>query len=187
MMSFDDFYMGASGLSRASRVQPMCIQLVAPLQICNVLSQSLLYRLSTNDGLITSEGTLVPGEVVDVHSLYHMFAQKVYISLRCLNYCWSKWTKIFTRKVPYPPSEKLIDVTLQSMELIYQSVEITLPPLDFQLSLREHLLRISCPVLICNRFGGLCDMPFSLVLHCMNNSTRLIFAPNQIWYFVGIV
>ena len=35
--------------------QPLCIQLLPPLQLCNVLSQPLLYRVSNKDAIISSE------------------------------------------------------------------------------------------------------------------------------------
>jgi hypothetical protein len=37
-------------------IRPMCIQLLAPLQLCNVLSQPLLYRIADKEGLVSSEG-----------------------------------------------------------------------------------------------------------------------------------
>jgi hypothetical protein len=134
--------------------RPMCIQLLAPLQLCNVLSQPLLYRIADKEGLISSEGVLLPGDVLDVHSLYQLFSGKVYMSVRLLNYCWSTWVKIFTRNNPYPTSERLTEVTLTSMELVYSNIDPhILPPLGITFAMREHVLRISCPVLISNRTG----------------------------------
>ena len=133
--------------------QPMCVQLLAPLQICNLVCQPLLYRLADKDGIITSEGILIPGHVVDIHSVFQMFTKQIYLSLRMVNYCWSKWTKILSRRVPYVPSEKVVDITLQSMELIHEGNNLNLPPINIAMSIREHFVRLSCPILISNRTG----------------------------------
>jgi hypothetical protein len=156
MVSLDDIYnlsMAASSFTRQATLQPMCVQLLPPVQICNLLPQPLLYRISDRDGLITSEGVLLPGEPVDIYSMYQLFSQKIYLSIRLLNYCWSKWTKIFTRTNPYPATEKLIDISLHSMDLIYRTMDLALPTLDLTLSVREHIFRISCPNIISNRTG----------------------------------
>jgi hypothetical protein len=150
----------------------------------------LLYRIADADGLISSEGVLLPGEVVDLHSTSWLFNSKIYVSLRLVNYSWSRWTKIFTRSSPYPTTEKLIDVTLTSLELThyyqYTTVEgiegqqraagagagagtmmkeFAIPTLGLNLGMREHFIRISCPLLISNRTGLSLDM-------CESNSTE---------------
>ncbi len=51
----------------------------------------MLYRLADASGLITSECVLLPGEMVDIHSLFKMFLSKIFISVRMLNHCW--WSK----------------------------------------------------------------------------------------------
>ena len=154
-VNFDEIYNLTfnKGAHEQGLAQPMCIHLLAPLQLCNVVAQPLLYRLANKEGLVTSEGIILPGEVVDIHSLTQLFAGKLYISVRVLNYCWSKWVKVFTRSSPYPTSERVAEVVLASMEMVYQSSDLSLPPLGLSLSMREHFIRIACPVLISNRTG----------------------------------
>lgn len=134
-------------------VQSLCVQLVAPLQIANLVCQPVAYRLADTDGLITAEGVIPTGEVVDVHSLSQLFHNKIYLSLRLPNYCWSKWTKIFTRSSPYPSAEKIFEATLNSLDLSHQGTYLNMPALDIVISLREHMVRLSCPVIINNRSG----------------------------------
>jgi hypothetical protein len=139
--------------------QPLCLQFVAPLQLCNVICQPLLYRISDKDGYITSEGVLIPGEVIDIHSMFQLFTSQIYISLRMLNFSWSKWSKIFTKNKPYKMKETIIEIALDSLELLHQDnsssqpIEFMLPTITLILSLRENFLRISCPVVISNRSG----------------------------------
>ena len=154
-VNFDEIYNLTfnKGAHEQGLAQPMCIHLLAPLQLCNVVAQPLLYRLANKEGLVTSEGIILPGEVVDIHSLSQLFAGKLYISVRMLNYCWSKWVKVFTRSSPYSASERIAEVVLASMEMVYQGSDLSLPPLGLSLSIREHFIRISCPVLISNRTG----------------------------------
>jgi hypothetical protein len=143
----------ASSQYRSIIAQPMCFQLIAPLQLCNLLSQPLLYRIAENEGYVVSEGTLLPGEVVDVHSVVQLFAKRIFISIRLLNYCWSKWTKILSKNNPFPATEKLYEIPLTSMNLLHQSSDLTLPTVDVICSMRENLVRISCPVIIRNCTG----------------------------------
>lgn len=147
---------GSSGptlKSRGANAQPLCIQLLAPLQLCNLLPQALLYRLADAEGLITSEGTLLPGEMVDVHSVFKLFASRIFISVRMLNYCWSKWNLVFSRTSPYSTTERSTDLTLTSMNFMHQSKELTLPTVDLSMVMKENLVRFSCTVLISNRTG----------------------------------
>ena len=50
-------------------------------------------------------------------------------------------------------AEKLIEVTLMSMELVYQKSDLQFPPLGLTFTMREHFIRISCPILLSNRSG----------------------------------
>lgn len=142
-----------------SMAQPLCLHFVAPLQVCNLICQPLLYRISDKDGYITSEGVLIPGEIIDIHSMFKLFTSQIYISIRMLNFSWSKWSKIFTKNKPYKMKETIIEITLDSLELLYQDnsnlqpIEFMLPNITIILSLRENFLRISCPVVISNRSG----------------------------------
>jgi hypothetical protein len=70
--NFDDLYNLTfnKGALDPAQAQPMCVHLLAPLQLCNVVSQPLLYRLANKEGVVSSEGVILPGEIVDIHSLY---------------------------------------------------------------------------------------------------------------------
>jgi hypothetical protein len=144
--------------SRGANAQPMCIQLLAPLQLCNLIPQPLLYRLADADGLITSEGVLLPGELVDVHSIFKLFVSRIFISVRMLNYCWSKWTLVFSRTSPFANTEHNTDLTLSSLSLKHDGKELTLPSVDVTMVAREYLIRFCCSVLISNRTGLLLDL-----------------------------
>ena len=39
------------------------------------------------------------------------------------------------------------------MELVYQKSDLQFPPLGLTFTMREHFIRISCPILIANRTG----------------------------------
>ena len=41
--------------SQIAHTQPMCLQILPPLQLCNIVSQPLLYRIADKDGYVTSE------------------------------------------------------------------------------------------------------------------------------------
>lgn len=154
-LSLEDIYQMSlySSGSHSNQVESMCVQLLAPLQLFSAVCQPLLFRLSDHSGVIVSEGTLLSGEVIDVHALGQLFQERLYLSIRMLNYCWSKWIVIFTRSAPYAASERIESLTLPSMELTYQTSEILLPRLELNLSIREQVVRISCPIMINNRTG----------------------------------
>lgn len=143
---------------RVKRAQPLLVQLLSPVQLCNLIPQALMYRIADSDGIITSEGVLLHGEVVDIHSLHKLFGSKIYISVRMINYCWSKWTRLFNKTNPYHTTEKSIDIFLDSMQFFYQGDSLTLPSLDITMSLKEHLIRFSCGLIISNRTGFQLDL-----------------------------
>ena len=146
MLQIEDIFNSGSVSGMKSRgAQPLCIQLLAPLQLCNLVSQPMIYRLADASGLITSEGVLLPGEIVDIHSLFKLFLSKIFISIRMINYSWSKWTVIFGRSNPYSTAERSLDVVLSSMDFMHQNKELSLPPLDINLLIKEHLVRFVCP------------------------------------------
>jgi len=90
------------------------------------------------------------GEIINLHSLL-FFESSVYISLRMVNYCWSKWTCLMDRQNPYNYADRETDITvsLPSMEF----GDHCMPPIEFSLLFQDQLLKISCPVIICNSTG----------------------------------
>ena len=81
---------------------PISLILSAPVQLCNLVCQNLLYRLADEDGLVMNEGVLVPGQCVDVHRMtQQLFKKELFVSVRVLNYSWSNWAKVFTMKHPF--------------------------------------------------------------------------------------
>jgi hypothetical protein len=133
--------------------QPMCVHMIAPLQLLNVLCTPLIYRLASTEGLILAEGVLLPGEITNLHNLYQLFTSSIFLSIRMINYAWSKWTKILSKRNPFPSQEKITELRLPTMNLIYDDNELKLPTVDIMLSMREHFLRFSCPVLLANKTG----------------------------------
>jgi len=155
----------SSVLSNVSRIrniggkhQPLCIHLLAPLQLCNLITLPLLYRIADAQGVISSEGILLPGELVDVYNLVNLFSSKIFISVRMLNYTWSKWVVCFQKNNPYPASEKSVDLTLHSMTFSYDEELLVLPTLDLLMLAKEYLVRFVCPVIISNRTGMQLDL-----------------------------
>ncbi len=93
---------------------------------------------------------------MDINSLRDLFKTQFYLSLRMVNYCWSKWVKLLSKHNPYAPNEKTVEIVMNSMDLMLDSDAVDalhLPSLVLNISLREHLVRISCPVFISNRSG----------------------------------
>jgi hypothetical protein len=166
MFGFGELYSSSfgSGHYRSVNAQPMCFQLIAPLQMCNLLSQPLLYRVADNEGLIVSEGTLLPGEIIDLHSIFQLFSKRIFLSIRMLNYCWSKWTKILSKNNPFPTVEKQFEIPLSSMNLFHQGSDLNLPIVDVICSMRENIIRISCPIIIRNCTGLQLDIAESASL-----------------------
>jgi hypothetical protein len=155
----------SSVLSNVSRIrniggkyQPLCIHLLAPLQLCNLITQPLLYRIADAQGVISSEGILLSGELVDVYNLINLFTSKIFISVRMLNYSWSKWVVCFQRGNPYPTGERSVDLSLQSMTFSYDEELLVLPTLDLLMVAKEYLVRFVCPVIISNRTGMQLDL-----------------------------
>ena len=155
----------SSVLSNVSRIrniggkyQPMCIHLLAPLQLCNLITQPLLYRIADAQGVISSEGILLPGELVDVYNLINLFSSKIFISVRMLNYSWSKWVVCFQKSNPYPTGERSLDLSLHSMTFSYDEELLVLPTLDLLMVTKEYLVRFVCPVVISNRTGMQLDL-----------------------------
>ena len=68
-----------------------------------------------------------------------------------VNYCWSKWFCLMDRQNPYNHADRETDITisLPSMEF----GDHCMPPIEFSLLLQDQLLKISCPVIICNSTG----------------------------------
>jgi len=155
----------SSVLSNVSRIrniggkyQPLCIHLLAPLQLCNLITQPLLYRIADAQGVISSEGILLSGELVDVYNLINLFTSKIFISVRMLNYSWSKWVVCFQRGNPYPTGERSVDLSLQSMTFSYDEELLVLPTLDLLMVAKEYLVRFICPIIISNRTGMQLDL-----------------------------
>lgn len=144
-------FQGAGSINES--VQPLFLNLMAPLQLCSVVSEPLLYRIVDGNGCISSEGTLLPGEVINIHSLSRMYSSNIYLSVRLINYCWSQWRKIFAVSHPYPTSERLIEFHLPTMDLLYRDKDLKLPSLDLVCHMREHFLRISSLIQVENRTG----------------------------------
>ena len=66
------------GSSSSRLSQPMCIQIIPPLQMCNIISQPLLYRIADKDGLVCSEVSLQHVTIL------HVFCQPFFVSMRQL-------------------------------------------------------------------------------------------------------
>ena len=164
----------SSGSSNAMKtklvgIRPLCIYLQAPLQLCNLLPQPILYRLADMDGNVFGTGMILPGQIIDIHSLNQLYQSKVFISIRLVNYGWSKWSMLFSRTHPFSVNEKSTDLTLSSLHFndIKDSLtgnsasvstsnsakEFTLPTLDISMSVKEFLVRFSCQLIISNSSG----------------------------------
>jgi hypothetical protein len=133
-------------------IRPLCVHLQPPLQLLNVLPQPLLYRLMDGAGNLFAGGVILPGQIIDIHSLSQLFVQRIFISIRMLNYTWSKWILLFSRANPYSSSEKTIDATLHSL-LFYNSrteKEFHIPPIDVSMIVKEYLVRFSCQLILSN-------------------------------------
>lgn len=172
-VTLDNFYqLQLPFRSRVSQSQPLTIHLLPPLQICNLVGQPILYRIASKQGLVLCEGTLSVGVVTDLHTLPLLFMSHIYISVRMINYKWSKWTLLLDKSNPYPSSERITDITLQSMDLVLDrrapgqitpadelncEDNLNLPSLDITLNLRENFAKLSSPVLIANKTGMTLD------------------------------
>ena len=81
----DEIYnmdMFSTASDRNIAVQPMMIQLLPPLQLVNILCVPVLYRVCDQEGLICSEGSLLTGEIADLHKIPHLYNSRSYICLR---------------------------------------------------------------------------------------------------------
>ena len=155
--------------SKSTLSQLMTINLLPPLQLFSIIPQPLFYRLAysdgnfntidntityytnTNDtGKIIAEGVLLVGEIVNLHN-FLLFESNIYISLRMINYCWSKWFCLMDKQNPYHHAERETDtmISLPSMDF----GDNLMPAIEFSLLLQDQLLKISCPIIICNSTG----------------------------------
>eukprot|EP01035_Chromulina_nebulosa_P017712 gene17712-23304_t len=112
-------------------IQPMCINFLAPLQLCNIIPQPLLYRIADADGLITSEGILLPGEIKDlilptVDLQLSMKEHFIRISIPYvifnrtgyhLEYCESKNTDSYIPQISETSADRQVDVSTESTYL----------------------------------------------------------------------
>lgn len=151
--------------SNFSNIKPLCVHIQAPLLLCNVLPQPLLYKLADDNNIVCAEGLLLPGQVIDVYNLSSMFNSKIFVTVRLCNYAWSKWYVLCSRTTPYNTTEKTIDITLQplsfkamSMSNIYNNthssinggVSMNLPTLDITIIEKEYLIRFTCQLILNN-------------------------------------
>jgi hypothetical protein len=142
-------------------IRPMVIHIQPPLQLFNLLPTAILYRLADNKGLLFANGIILPGQMLDVHSLSQLYVSKVFISVRIINYGWSAWTVIFTRNNPFSLTEKQYDISLTSLNFTMNHPrdglpkDTHLPPLDLTMSIKEFLVKLSCQLVLSNSTGQL--------------------------------
>lgn len=138
--------------SKVLHALPMLIELSPAIQIFSIVPQPLFYRISDYQGLISSEGVLLPGEVVNIHNIARLYHQKLYVSLRIVNYGWSKWVKLFARTNPFP-SEKLVEIVLSPLQAFHGDKKFVFPSLDVSMLVKENVIRFSSPITISNCSG----------------------------------
>eukprot|EP00605_Chrysophyceae_sp_TOSAG23-4_P000339 GSChrysophyteH1.ASY1.ANO1.386.1 assembled CDS len=132
----------------------MCIALQAPLTLSNITAQPLLYRVADIDGMIQAEGVLIPGECCSIHHLSSIFAKRLYISLRMVNYGWSNWTPILNRSSPYISSEKVSSILIPSLDFrSLQEMTRELPTLQLEMSIINGFIRFYSKIVVSNRTG----------------------------------
>jgi len=129
----------------------VCISLQAPMTLCNITSQPLLYRVADVDGIVFGEGTLLPGELADIHNLVSIFTKRVFVALRMANYCWSSWTQVMNRGVAYVSSEKTTTIALQSMHLLHHGEDLIMPTINIQMQIKDGFVHFYSSVIISNR------------------------------------
>lgn len=160
------------------RAQPLYLHLLPPIQLLNLLPQSILYRIADGDEDVISEGILLPGELVDIHNLLKIFNTRVFISIRMLNFCWSKWTQLLGKSSPFSTAEKSQDISLNSMDFYGGPGKSTfnIPALDITMLVKENVVKFTCPLIISNCTGlqlELCEPSNheSFISHC--SQTRI--------------
>lgn len=131
--------------------QMMKIQLLPPLQLLSLIPQPLFYRLAYSNGKIIAEGVLLTGEIVNIHS-FLFFESNIYISLRMINYGWSKWFNLMDRHTPYNHSERESDLTMSLPSMNFFD-NYCMPAIELSLLFQDQLLKVSCPILLCNSTG----------------------------------
>ncbi|RYH29744.1 hypothetical protein EON65_07470 [archaeon] len=156
----------SSGISSNAKVhithnilalKPFIIHIQAPVLFCNLLPIPMLYKLASDSNILCAEGCLLPGQTIDVYNLSAMYNNRLYISIRVVNYAWSKWYILCTRSSPYHHTEKHSDITLKPLQFrplghhtTADGIPINLPTLDIAIIQKEYLVRFSCQIILNN-------------------------------------
>eukprot|EP01036_Dinobryon_divergens_P026996 gene26996-35701_t len=147
---------GVSFRSRlVEKAQPLYLHILSPIQLLNLLPQSIIYRIADGDDEVISEGILLPGEMVDVYNLSKLFSTRIFISIRMLNFCWSKWVQLLSKTSPFSTAEKQQDISLCSMDFHAGAGKgsFNIPAIDITMSMKENVVKFTCPLVISNCTG----------------------------------
>ena len=147
---------GASFRSRVvEKAQPLYLHILPPIQLINLLPQSIIYRIADGDDEVISEGILLSGEIIDVYNLSKLFNTRIFISIRMLNFCWSKWVQLLSKTSPFSTTEKQQDISLCSMDFHAGAGKgsFNIPAIDITMSMKENAVKFTCPLVISNCTG----------------------------------
>ena len=195
---------GVSFRSRlVEKAQPLYLHILSPIQLLNLLPQSIIYRIADGDDEVISEGILLPGEMIDVYNLSKLFSTRIFISIRMLNFCWSKWVQLLSKTSPFSTAEKQQDISLCSMDFHAGAGKgsFNIPAIDITMSMKENVVKFTCPLVVSNCTGlqvELCEPSNhdAFISHCSqtrieslipvqdsDKSARALVKPVKIDYF----
>jgi hypothetical protein len=130
-----------------SSLFPCRFSILPPLELMNLFCQPLLYRIcEKGNPLNCAEGCILSGRLLQIHinPLRHLC-----LSVRLLNYKWSTWIDIPI----FPLTPKVIEGSMESLFLTYNSRDLKLPQLTFSFKTHERKMSLYCPLWLINRTG----------------------------------
>ena len=157
--------------SHEANARNITVVLQAPMTLCNVTSQPLLYRIADIDGAVFGEGIILSGELTDIYHLPSIFIKRIYVSIRMVNYCWSPWTLLMGRGAAFHPNEKVSTVTLPSLHLQHNGDDVILPALQVQIAVKDGFINFYTSVVVSNRT--------SMQLDFCESSNKNMFIPHS--------
>jgi hypothetical protein len=132
---------------------PLVLSFSAPIKLSNAICQPILYRLASKLGNIIAEGVIEPAEILSIHDGERIYRSQIFVSLRLLNYGWSKWTKVFTKREPYRVLKNFAEILVPPLSLSMDRMDCEIPPLIINCSQLDQMITFSCPYFIANKSG----------------------------------
>ena len=189
---------GTASNATAADCRPLSLVIQPAVQLCNLVCQPLMYRLTSVSPLLRpsqrgknsnlrpdpsaaiAEGALVPSEICDIYELASLYRTDIYISVRLLNYGWSNAVLLFAAESTLPAEEERYELVLSSLFLqTSHGDDVLLPSIKITVTTVENLVKFTSAAWITNKTGLPLDICDSSSVSFSKNKPHSTFVPTN--------